>query len=141
MKIKFGNYPSRSDRGKTRIVKKFLLLPMSLEQGEWHWLETAYVVENCSYVKPTKNNEPIFKWIPDRFADMSEYLMYYNISTKQCIIPDELPCEVDANYNTYGAQGAVGPSGCPTGHSGTSGVGGGIFSGLVKPGVYPRKAA
>jgi hypothetical protein len=103
MKIKFGNYPSRSDRGKTRIVKKFLLLPMSLEQGEWHWLETAYVVENCSYVKPTKNNDPIFKWQPDRFADISEYVAYYNISTKQCIIPDELPLEACEACDAKGA--------------------------------------
>lgn len=65
MRFKDKRYLDKSDTGRTRIITKFLLLPLSIK-NETRWLEKVKYRERVGeYSKEFK----IFKWIPEEFLD------------------------------------------------------------------------
>jgi len=70
MKFK-SRFALKSQEGKTRIVRKFLMLPRQFGDSEWRWLETADILESIIKVDVGGSVYPVYawKWCEVGFAD------------------------------------------------------------------------
>ena len=59
------------DQGAMRIIKRFLFLPVCLED-EWRWLETAYIKQRVEKV-PFPFSLKEYKWRNILWSDKLEY--------------------------------------------------------------------
>lgn len=65
MRFSDKRYLDQRDVGRTRIVSKFALLPVTIRE-ETRWLEKVKYEE---IVEPFSREFKLYKWIPHRFID------------------------------------------------------------------------
>lgn len=64
-------YALKSDEGRVKVVRKFLLFPRQIGDSDWRWLETADIVMRVDKVNASGSWDIVYgwKWREVGFAD------------------------------------------------------------------------
>lgn len=75
--MRFDNSRTLAPRkGETKIVKRFLLVPRSLGEGQTRWLETAYIKEKIQAWSNSLHEPLSYFWEEISFTTKEEYLEF-----------------------------------------------------------------